>query len=435
MPYPSLSRCRDLVNQLELYAQLKHEHGARGIGQLVKQAERELKTRLAELKKLPADEALAEREPDRLDAIHERRPKGPRKLWDRFDKPTYRDRLEGALLGRFAGCTLGAPVEFWPIDKMEALAEQNEQVFPPVDYWTSVPEPASLRYQVQPRRDYTRDGIDGVPVDDDIVYTLLGLLVAEDYGLSFTIDDVGEAWLRYLPHACTAEEVALGNLDKGVPTSTVAVRDNPYREWIGADIRADPWGYLAPGWPEQAARMAWTDASISHRRQGIYGEMYFAAVIAAAFAVDDPVEALRIGLTEIPRQCKLATAVRWALKQAPDIKDYRQARQAVDEKFRGMNPVHTINNACLTIFGLTLGGRDLTRVIGQTVAMGLDNDCTAATAGSICGAVVGAGGIPEHWSTGFNNTVHSYLKNRKTFTITGLIRRFGSLAKKLYEGT
>ena len=130
--------------------------------------------------------------------------------------------------------------------------------------------------------------------------------------------------------------MALKNLKKGVPASKAGEQDNPYCEWIGADIRSDPWGYMAPGWPEFAADMAYRDAYLSHRRQGIYGEMFFSAAIAAAFAVDDPVEALEIGLTEIPRDCALAKAVRWALKVSPKIKNYKEARAAVDEQFAGM---------------------------------------------------------------------------------------------------
>ena len=89
-----------------------------------------------------------------------------------------------------------------------------------------------------------------------------------------------------------------------MPAERAAEKDNPFCEWIGADIRADPWGYLAPGWPEKAAEMAWRDAYLSHRRNGIYGEMFFAAAISAAFTVDHPVEALEIGLTEIPRRLR-----------------------------------------------------------------------------------------------------------------------------------
>ena len=138
--------------------------------------------------------------------------------------------------------------------------------------------------------------------------------------------------------------------------------------------------------------------------------------------------ALEIGLTEIPRACALAKAVRWALRVAPQIKNYRDARAAVDDRFKGMHQVHTINNACLTVWGLTLGGTDVTRVISETVAMGLDNDCTAATAGSIAGAVVGRGGISPHWSKRFNNTVHSYLIGNAVFKLSDLARRFSDQA-------
>ncbi|MEW6751613.1 MAG: ADP-ribosylglycohydrolase family protein [Candidatus Latescibacterota bacterium] len=430
--YPRTHRLQHLVGQVQLYTQLQHEYGARGITPALRKAERGLQQALREIRRLPADAKLAAREPSGLQAIRALRPGGPRRLWSRLDPGQYRQRLEGALLARFAGCTLGAPVEGWPVARMEALARENSQPFPPTDYWHQVPAPAERRYGLSARREYTRQGINGVPVDDDIAYTLLGLLVVEDYGADFTVADNGQAWLRYLPYACTAEDVALRNLKAGVPAERAAEKGNPFCEWIGADIRSDPWGYMAPGWPERAADMAYRDAYLSHRRQGIYGEMYFAAVVAAAFAVDDPVEALEIGLTEIPRRCALARAVRWALAKAPQVRDYRQARAAVDEAFAGMHPVHTINNACLTVWGLTIGGRDVTEVIGQTVAMGMDNDCTAATAGSIVGAVVGKAGVPEHWYQGFDNTVHSYLIGKRRFSISGLVKRFAVQAGRVH---
>jgi ADP-ribosylglycohydrolase len=435
MAYPDASKVGKLVEQLKLYAQLKHEYGARNVEAVVRRAERALQGAVRDLRRLPDDPRLARCEPDGLAAIRRLRPAGPRRLWTRFDERKYCDRLHGALLGRFAGCTLGAPVEGWSVWNMQKLAEENGEPFPPTDYWKNVPNGLHPRYDTSLRRDYTRDRIRGVPVDDDVTYTLLGLLIAEDFGPRFTTADVGKAWVRYLPMACTAEHVALENLKAGVPAAQAGVRENPYVEWIGADIRADPWGYLAPGWPERAAEMAYRDAYLSHRRTGIYGEMYFAAAIAAAFAVDDPVEALRIGLTEIPAQCRLAREVRWALRAAPRIRNYRQARKAVDKRYAGMHHVHTINNACLTIWGLTIGGRDFTRAIGETVAMGLDNDCTAATAGSIAGAVSGRKGIPLRWHRNFRNIVRTYLIGRKTFRISRVVERFARQARRICRNT
>ena len=432
MAYPKIPGLSELASQLALYSQLKHEYGAKNCSPILKRAEKDMQSALAELKRLPIDRGMADREPDDLASIKKLRPRGPRRLWEGIDKEQFQDKCEGALLGRMAGCTLGAPVEGWPIHRMKNLAKENSDAFPPKDYWSYVYYPKALRYGVSPVEAYTRGKMNGVPVDDDVVYTLLGLLIAEDFGPDFTTEKVGQAWLKYLPYAATAEAVALANLKKGVSEKKAALKDNPFCEWIGADIRSDPWGYMAPGWPEKAAEMAYQDAFISHRRQGIYGEMYFSAVIAAAFTVSDPVEALEIGLSEIPKASAMAQAVRWALKTAPQIKNYQMARDAVDHRFGGMSPVHTLNNACLTIWGLTIGGTNFSRAIGETVAMGLDNDCTAATVGSILGAVVGKEGIPEHWHENFNNTVHSYLIGKRRFSISGLVKRFARQAIRVH---
>ena len=432
MAYPQCPDLHKLVSKLWDYSQLKHEHGAKGIEKVYAKAEKALRSAFKDLRKLPIDKKLAAAEPNGLKAIMALRPKGPRKMWERFDAETYVDRLRGAMLGRFAGCTLGAPVEFWSIDRMEGWAREIGQPFPPVEYWRRITNPHELRYEMSRRDAYTSEKMDGVPVDDDIVYTLLGLLTVEKFGPRFTIDDNGRSWLKYLPYACSAERVTLKNLKKKIPAKKCGNLDNPFREWIGADIRSDPWGYMAPGWPEFAADMAYHDAYLSHRRQGIYGEMFFSAAIAAGFALSDPMQAIEIGLTEIPSKCALAKAVKWAIRTAPKISDHRAARAAVDKRFAGMSGVHTINNACLTIFGLAIGGTDFTRVISEVVAMGLDNDCTAATAGSLVGACVGLNGIPEHWYKPFNNTVHSYLIGQERFEIDDLVRRFSKQAQRVH---
>lgn len=440
----------DLTSAVELYAQLKRELGAAGVDAELAKAKLSLEAAIERIRALAEDQALTAREPDDLPGIKALRPDGPRRMGQALSDDAYRDRLAGAFLGRSAGCILGSPVEGWTLQAMQEWADDHGDSFPPTDYWSAVPRPNKLRYGTILREAYTSGKMDGIPVDDDLMYTLLGLLILEDSGPEFTVEDVGRAWLKYLPFACTAEDVALANLERGVPAHLAGASggqptlarscrmsqelpaeldepmDNPYYQWIGADIRSDPWGYVAPGWPERAAEMAYQDAYVSHRRNAIYGEMYFSAVIAAAFAVDDPVEALRIGLTEIPAECSLAQALRWALETAPQIRTYADANAAVTERFPGMHFVHTINNACLTVWGITIGGTDLGTVISQTVAMGYDNDCTAATAGSIVGAVIGADRIDNHWVKPFGNTIHSYLKGIASLPIDQVLDRFAA---------
>ena len=434
LKYPEFPALKPLLERLQEFARLKYEYGAEAgeIERTLAPALAALQGTLVALRALPEDPKRAALEPDALEGIRALRPNAERRLWTRFDREKYADRLAGAFLGRMAGCTLGAPVEFWPPEAMESWAAYIGDPYPPTDYWSSIKNPNDKRYGVSRCVDYTRAGLDGVPVDDDITYTILGLLIAEEYGLDYSVRDAGKAWVRYLPYACTAEEVALKNLAAGVDALEAADVDNPYVQWIGADIRSDPWGYLAPGQPEKAAGMAYRDAWLSHRRNGIYGEMFVSAAISAAFAVGDPVEALRLGLGEIPADCRVAVDVRWALERGRTVRDHAEARRLVTERFDDMSGVHTDNNLCLTVFGLMIGGDDFTRCIGETVAMGYDNDCTAATVGSLFGAAKGLSAIPPHWHAPFRNKVLTYLHGHPVMAIDDVLARFAALAEKSF---
>lgn len=432
MKYPK-SINKDLVEQIALYSVLKYESGSKEIDQITEEIDSYLTKMLKKVSGLKTDTEFDKQNPDPLPEIKKLRPQGPRKMVSKLDESVYLDKLEGALLSRLAGCILGAPVEFWSTKKMQELSKETNFPFPPDDYWPYVHEPYRPRYEKSVVEEYTRDKMDGVPVDDDIIYTILGLIIAEEHGLDFTVENVAASWLKYLPFACTAEEVVLASLKKDVNPLEVAEINNPYTEWIGASIRADPWGYIAPGLPELAAKMAYKDAYLTHRKQGTYAEMYFAAAIAAAFVVDNPVDALKIGLSEIPENSWFAKEIHWSLEASKDIHNYQDARDAITERFDKMSHAHSINNACLTVFGLTIGGTDMTKVISETVAMGYDNDCTAATAGSIVGAIVGKKGIPGKWYKNFNNKVYTYLNGIKAVKIDELVSRFYQQAQNVFK--
>ncbi len=335
-------------------------------------------------------------------------------------------KIKGALLGRFAGCTLGIPVENRSVEDMQKKAAYEGGGFPPTDYWKTVGEPWRTHYG-ETWQTAQRDEMNGCPRDDDVTYTLMSLLIMERYGKTFTTDDVGAFWKEYLPMACTAEEMALDNLRNGIVPKEAAIHNNPYSNLIGALIRADGFGYANAGDPHSAAQAAYQDAYLTHRRDGIYGEMLFAAAVAAAFTCNNGVEAVKTGMREIPRTSRLYKAMEWALSVLPVIDDIYTGRKLVDEKFPGMHCVHTINNACLILIALHLGGNDVGKTISFAVGLGLDNDCTAATAGSIAGAIAGEKGISPNWSEPFHDTVRTYIKDYPEFSIDDVARRFAAL--------
>ena len=168
---------------------------------------------------------------------------------------------------------------------------------------------------------------------------------------------------------------------------------------------------------------------MNHRRNGVYGSMFMAAAISAAFAVDDPMDAVRIGLTEIPRGCLFAEGVRWALEQTPS--NYQEAYDLTWQRYKGMFNGSAITNALHVVMGLKIGAGDFTRTIGETVAMSGDNDCTGATAGSILGAVIGRQNIPEHWIAPFRGRMHIYLNGLPEYLdLEEVCARFEALGRR-----
>ena len=234
-----------------------------------------------------------------------------------------------------------------------------------------------------------------------------------------------------MPIACTAEDIALSNLKKGIPANKSGEVDNPYCDWIGADIRSDPWGYSAPGLPEKAAEFAHRDSYISHRGTGIHGAMFFSATISAAFIVENPIEAIKIGLTEIPQKCRLAETIKQTLRWCNKDQNWDKTTERILKKFTGMSIAHTLNNAALTVAGLYYGEKDFEKTITLTIMGGLDTDCTGATAGSIIGAILGAKKLPEKWIAPLGNKVETYLKGKQYFGSDEIAKRFARIAREI----
>ena len=242
-------------------AHLKHEYGAQGLDGLLSEAEAGLRSILERVKGLVVDPDLAAREPDDLAGIRAARPDGPRRMWASLNRTLYRQKLEGAFLARSAGCMLGAIVEGWSDQSDGGLVQVHGRTVSTRRLLVAGREHSVMaRYRVSANQEYTRGSLDGAPVDDDIVYTILGLLVAEECGPEFTTTNVGRVWVERLPYACTAEAVVLAHLQAGMRAEDVAEADNPFCQWIGAAIRSDPWAYMAPALPEKAAGMAYRDA-------------------------------------------------------------------------------------------------------------------------------------------------------------------------------
>ena len=363
-------------------------------------------------------------EPSDLPAIRLARPDGPRRLGAKLGARTVADKTLGAWLGRSAGCLLGKPCEGWPRRDIEIMLRAVGE-WPLNDYWPVVEQPpAGLRYR-SPSDPSLRQNITRMTRDDDMDYPILGLHILEAYGPGFTTADVAQAWLLTLPYACTytAERVTYQNLVNGIEPPETARHRNPYREWIGAQIRADIWGWVAPGRPELAAELAYRDASLSHTKNGIYGEMFFAALLAAAFVESDLHRLIDIGLSEIPRNCRLREAVLDTVEWCRRDPNWEATWERISQKYGHYHGVHTINNAAAVLMGLLHARGDFARAIAISVMGGWDTDCNGATAGSAMGVILGAQALPAKWIAPLHDRISSIVAGFNDVKLSHLARR------------
>lgn len=398
---------------------------------------------LDELSGLPTEVEYSFMEPSDLEGIKAAR------THQKLQLPTFTigqdglyNKIYGAWLGRCSGCLLGQPVEGWSKSRIETFLKGTDN-FPLERYMSSqVPEHIKKECDVS---DYPGvygnnkkgwiNNIDCMPEDDDTNYTIIGLKTVEKYGIDFTSENVAECWLDHLPilHTCTAERVAYRNLVNLIAPPNSAGYRNPYREWIGAQIRADFFGYITPGNPELSSSMAFRDASISHTKNGIYGEMFIAAMLSAAAVTNDCEKIIVTGLSMIPEASRLhkniQTVLEWKRIGVSRVEAIDKIHQRYDEK----NPhdwCHTIPNAMIVCIGLLYGDFDFGKSIGIVVMAGFDTDCNGATVGSILGMIHGADSLPTSWIKPLNNRLKSGIDGFTQVEISELAYRTMRIAQR-----
>ncbi|GAA5006900.1 ADP-ribosylglycohydrolase family protein [Actinopolymorpha pittospori] len=343
------------------------------------------------------------------------------------------DRILGAWLGRVAGNMLGKPVEWgdhWTPAHLRSYLELAGAW--PLDDYIPLMDPVPEGYRILPNSSQTtRGNVHGSSRDDDVDYTVLGLHLLEKHGPDLTPHDVADAWRLLLPlhQTYTAERVAYRNLAYGLRAPETATYRNPYREWIGAQIRGDAFGYVYPGDPARAARLAYQDAVLSHVANGVYGEMWAAALVAAAFTASSPREALEVSCAVVPPQSRLTEALRDVLDMHERGLSWEEARAGIGERYGQYSWIHTINNAAVVAAGLLWGDGDFTQTIVLTVLGGLDTDSNGATAGSVAGVLAGAKAIPSHWVDPLEDRLRSALFGFDGSRISELAARTTRLAE------
>ena len=297
-----------------------------------------------------------------------------------IDPATYIDRVKGAWLGKCIGTALGDPVEGWT---REAIREAHG--------WID-------NYLVEPKTE-----------NDDTAYPILVLHALDEYGVDFTSEQLGLEWIEHLPFAFTAEQVALDNIKAGCMPPASRWPGNPCGAWVGAQMRGEIHGLIAPLSPEAAAQFAFRDATISHYREGLHGEIYAAALISLAFANPSIEDLLRQSLAFVPQNSPFTEVVVQTIELCHSYGEWEGVAQAIERNMARYHWIHTLPNIACVIAGLILGEGDFETTILTTLACGYDADCSVGQAASLLGTVLGAEQLPPKWRDPIGDALDTYV--------------------------
>lgn len=351
-------------------------------------------------------------------------------------------RVEAAFLGSVCGCILGKPVEINPSlaelrGALQAVGEWplNDYISEKIGAHFDRPLHESWPHTVRERICYA-------PPDDDIHYSVLGMLLLEAHGLGFTPLHQRDLWLQALPPRWTfgpeRQLLARAALNSRWETGRSPAEDlqdwarllNPMDEYCGAMIRADAYGYACPGRPALAAELAWRDASLTHRRTGIYGSMFAAAAIAAAQVLRDPLAVFDTALKFVPRRSRfyeMEMAALEAVAAAADWMDGYERIQRLAGAFRHCRIYQEAGTLINTLrFAESVGDGTC-----KQVAQGNDTDSYGCTAGSLLGAYFGPGHLEARWLQPFNDEIRTALGAFEERSLSALARRMGRLPGKI----
>ncbi|MBR5442470.1 MAG: ADP-ribosylglycohydrolase family protein [Clostridia bacterium] len=329
------------------------------------------------------------------------------------EKDVLRKKVLGAWTGRAIGCLLGKPVEGARTDELIPLLKETGN-YPMHRYFlsTDVAEEKRSQYKFYFNAPACADVVDGMPVDDDTNYVVLAQKIIEQFGKGFDSNDVANAWMKYQSvfSYFTAERIAYVNFINCIEPPASAMYKNVCREWIGAQIRGDYFGYICPGDPEKASELAFKDARISHVKNGIYGEMLVSAMISCAAITDDIEDIIKGGLAQIPKKSRLYEAVTRIItdyKKGVSFDDCCKYIHSAYDEHTDHGWCHVISNAMIVAAALLYGEGDFGKSICMAVQTAFDTDCNGATVGSVLGMRGGIDCIPDYWKKPVNNKIHT----------------------------
>lgn len=266
----------------------------------------------------------------------------------------YYDKMYGCWLGKNIGGTIGVQFE----GNMDFLSAPLE-------------EPSEM------------------VANDDLDLQIVWLDILKRKGIKITAGDLAEGWLNNITYGFDEYGVAIANLKAGLKPPVTGYYNNWFHNGMGAPIRSEIWACIAPEKPEVAGWYAWQDASVDHWDEGVYGEVFLAALESTAFSTSSLSSSINTALSFIPKSSRVYQAVELTLSLYGEGKSLQENREAILRQFGHHNFTDCVQNIGFIMAGLLYGEGDFLKTIVSAVNCGYDTDCTGATAGAVIGIILG----------------------------------------------
>jgi ADP-ribosylglycohydrolase len=267
--------------------------------------------------------------------------------------------------------------------------------------------------------------------NDDITYELALMEAVEKMGAAISSADIAEQWVALIPMGWSAEDVAIKNLKLGIFPPESGRLNNPYREWIGAQMRGAVCGMLYPGDVENAARLAFMDGQVSHHNNGVLGEVFNAVMASLAYVEADVRAIVKQAIELIPSDSEYYSVVRFALDRCLTCNDWESAWKQCESKYVRYNWIHAYPNAAAEVIALWFGNGSFDETMHISAMQGYDVDCNAAQIGTVV-AIANNHAIDEKWTKPIGDVLNTYMRDCKTLSIRALAKRTVAISKRLY---
>ncbi len=256
--------------------------------------------------------------------------------------------------------------------------------------------------------------------NDDITYEIAFLKALERKGKELTSADIAEEWVALVPFGWSAEEWAIKNIKVGIYPPESGFLHNPYREWIGAQMRGAVCGMVAPGDPMEAARLAYMDGVVSHYNNGVLGEIFNAVLTSLSYVKNDIREIVHDAINLIPKESEYYSVVKFALDSCLAYDNWQEAWKVCEEKYRIYNWIHAYPNACAEVIALWFGNGDFDKTMNIICMVGYDVDCNAAQIATPLGIINRK--LDPKWTDPIGDRLLTYLRANKELSIRELAK-------------